>query len=248
MRPFSGRDSRRGGFGSPLHDLPPALWTPRIGDVFPDFVAQTTEGPLALHDWAGGGWVVLFSHPAAFSSVCSTEIVSFAEAMPDFRAMNTRIMGVTGSCLSEQLRWQAELERMFGTDCSDLTAAVDSDGTLLELFGATGPGGTAPSMRKTFILDPGMRVRMVFEYPAEVGRSVEEILRCLAALQVTELTGLSTPADWEPGQDFVADGDMPRDLHGAEVTRIAPYLTVINGRLVRQDPAPRRLGEPAATC
>lgn len=215
--------------------LPTALrrtvrWLPQIGDVFPDFSVETTEGDLQFWDWAEGSWVHFFSHPAAHTPVCTTEMAAIASLSNDWQELGLRHLALTGSSLDAQYAWHADIDRRFGIGV-DFPCAYDPGLRLSRLFGMMHDKSDAMRpIRKSFLIDPAMRVAMLFEYPSFLGRNIEEILRVTRALQLRAETGAATPADWQ-SDDMVI---IPDDRSEAEVMRqfgsrserLLPYLRV----------------------
>lgn len=174
-------------------------WLPQIGDIFPNFEATTTAGTLRFFDWAEGSWTFLFSHPSAFTPVCTSEVVAMASAAEEFAQRNVRLLAFSRSPIELQQAWFAQIEEAFGVRV-DFPGVEDATGQFGRSFGMVHPheSGTCP-IRKSFILDPDMRIRMIFEYPMGVGRSTDEVLRCIDALQLQRSEALALPADWQPG-------------------------------------------------
>ncbi len=209
-----------------------ASWVPQIGDVFPDFTADTSMGPIQFFDWAEGHWIHLFSHPAARTPVCTTEVTALASAQSDFEERNVKLLGFTGSSAQEQLAWHADIERLFNVTV-DFPFVADESCQMAQKFGMLHEkqSKTWP-IRKSFILDPQMRIRMIFEYPIFMGRGTEEIIRVIDALQIIDKTGLAVPADWEEGDSLLfvenMSDDAARQLYGKNFTRLTDYLAVIS--------------------
>ena len=206
-------------------------WAPRIGDIFPDFAASTTQGDMRFFDWAEGSWSFLFSHPVAFSPVCTTEMIALANAFDEFTSCNAKILGFTASTLAEQCAWHRDIEMRFDHRI-DFPTIEDVDGQFAEAFGMYHPKeSTDWPIRKSFILDQQMRIRMIFEYPLYVGRSTEEVLRTIQALQAVDKHGIATPADWYPGEHYLyTENPGARRLDASKTTRIqrfTPYLAFI---------------------
>jgi peroxiredoxin (alkyl hydroperoxide reductase subunit C) len=207
-------------------------WLPQIGDIFPNFKVATTKGELNFWDWAEGSYTFLFSHPAARTPVCTTEIAELAKAEARFEKLGTNVLALTGSTIEEQLEWHDDIEQLFQTDVW-FPGAEDRGGHLSRLFGmrhekehATWP------IRKSFILDPQMKVRMIFEYPVFIGRSVDETLRVIAALQLHDRTGFATPGDWYEGDPVLIpthtlESQVIREL-GTQSRHLNQYLRVAN--------------------
>ncbi|WP_175566909.1 redoxin domain-containing protein [Rhodovulum sp. ES.010] len=216
-------------------------WLPQIGDLFPDFEAPTTEGPIRFHGWAEGHWTVLFGQPGAFTPVCTTELAGLARAAGDFAARKTRPIGLLPNTAAELVDWCAEVERVFG-DPVGFPLIGDETAALARLCGMTHPkaGGSIP-IRKTFLIDPALRIRMIFEYPQRIGRATDEVLRCLDALRAQDAFDIATPADWTRGENFLAPSGMTAEAanraFGEDWTELLPYLRVVNAAML--DPAAR---------
>lgn len=215
-----------------LAKVPPSYsrrvrWLPQIGDVVPDFHVETTAGPLRFHSWAEGRWVYLFSHPSVFTPVCTTEVASLAAAAPDFRERGVSVLGVSNSGLDAIGRWCAEIERMYPFRI-DFPVAEDPEGLLSDLLGAWHEQHMKDCpVRKSLVVGPDLKIRMIFEYPAFVGRSTEELLRVIDALQTVETFNVGTPADWEKGDDCLllyACGTPGEGRPAGHRRAPAPYL------------------------
>ena len=198
--------------------LPAALrrtvrWLPQIGDVFPDFSVETTQGDLNFWEWAEGSWIHLFSHPAANTPVCTTEMAAIAAMAQDWREVNVRHLALSGSSLETQRAWHDDIARLFGLEI-DFPCAHDPRLDLSRLFGMMHEKESRDwPVRKSFVIDPGLRLRMIFEYPIYVGRNTEEILRVIQALQLRAATGAATPSDWYNGDVAI----IPDGMAEAEV-------------------------------
>ena len=215
--------------------LPAALrrtvrWLPQIGDMFPDFSVETTQGDLNFWEWAEGSWIHLFSHPAANTPVCTTEMAAVAAMAQDWQEVNIRHLALTGSSLANQHAWHDDIARLFGLEI-DFPCAHDPGLKLSRLFGMMHEkSDPARPIRKSFLIDPGMRVAMLFECPTFLGRNFEEVLRVTRALQLRAETGAATPADWQGGDMVI----IPDNRSEAEVIRqfgtgseqLLPYLRV----------------------
>lgn len=203
MQFFAGRGNNGERIFLPLAYRRKVKWLPQIGDIFPDFEATTTEGPLKFFDWADGHWSFVFSHPAAFTPVCATEILSLAQSKDDFERRNVKLLGVTQSSIDVQREWHDGIFKIFGT-AIDFPTVADQNMALAKVFGMIHEKESACwSIRKSFILDPQMKIRMIFEYPINVGRSTDEVLRAIDALQACDNLNVVTPADWYPGDAYL---------------------------------------------
>jgi len=206
-------------------------WLPQIGDIFPNFSAETTQGPLTFWPWAEGNWVLLFSHPAARTPVCTTELGAIATSQKDFAHLGIKVVGLTASPVAEQASWHREIEELYNTEVWFPTAA-DPGGELASLFGMRhAKEHWSCPIRKTCIRDPQMRIRMIFEYPCFVGRSIDETLRVVEALQLREKTGAATPADWYLGDKVIVPDDLPETAvvrnFGTNSRDVLPYLRMV---------------------
>lgn len=227
------------GPGNEVLRLPSALrrtvkWLPQIGDTFPDFTVETTHGTIRFWDWAEGHWVHLFSHPAARTPVCTTELVSIAASAEAWTANNTKHMALTGSTVADQIDWHEEIETLFQTEI-DFPGAYDSRLQLSRLFGMMHDKESRDwPIRKSFLIDPALRLQMIFEYPVYIGRNTEEILRVVRALQLRSATGAATPADWYGGDIAIVASDRPEqeviEHFGNGSVRLTPYLRVVSPR------------------
>lgn len=237
---FAPRGADRSGMRIPSAYKKTVKWLPKIGDIFPNFVADTTHGPLNFWNWSEDSWTFLFSHPAARTPVCTTELGAISKNRTDFEALNIKVLGLTGSSIDEQFGWHQEIEAFFGSDIWFPTA-YDPNGSLSALFGMRHEKehSTWP-IRKSFILDPQMRIRMIFEYPVFIGRSIEETLRVVEALQLRDQTGAATPADWQESDPIIipddrCELDVVRDF-GAMSQYLLPYLRVVQGDALQSAP------------
>ncbi|WP_421999213.1 redoxin domain-containing protein [Roseovarius mucosus] len=224
------------GPGNEVLKLPSSLrktvkWLPQIGDLFPDFAVETTQGTLRFWDWAEGSWVHLFSHPAAFTPVCTTEIASLASYSRSWTACGIKNLALTASSITEQQAWHAEIEDMFDVKV-DFPCACDHGMRLARIFGMVHEKESSEwPIRKSFLIDPAQRIRMIFEYPVFVGRNTDEVLRVAKALQLRDRTGAATPADWYDGDiaiisDNRPEADVIREF-GVGSTQLRPYLRVV---------------------
>ena len=206
-------------------------WLPQIGDIFPNFRAETTMGPISFHPWAEGNWVMLFSHPAAFTPVCTTEIAAYATFESDFARRGVKILGMSQCSVETQRAWHEDIRDIFKVEIR-FPMIADQIGDLSEIFGMFHPKAAAEySIRKSFIVDPSLRIRMIFEYPTMVGRGTEEILRVIDALQTVDTYQMGTPADWERGDDCLLPSGMTDQQttasYGTGWRKLRPYLKMI---------------------
>ncbi|WP_337845120.1 peroxiredoxin [Thermus sp.] len=178
-----------------MNEIPFSL--PRLNEPAPDFVAKTTLGELRLSDLKGK-WVVLFSHPADFTPVCSTEFLAFARRKAEFEALGVQLVGLSIDSIHAHLAWLKDLEEMSGLTI-DFPVIADLDMKVSRLYGMIHPAASeTAAVRAVFIIDPEGILRGMLYYPLTTGRNIDEILRFIQALQFTDRTGLNTPADWKP--------------------------------------------------
>ncbi len=176
---------------------------PRIGDTAPDFTAVTTVGELKFHDWKQGKWTVLFSHPADFTPVCSTELSEFARREAEFTALNTLLIGISVDSIHSHLAWLENLKGLMGFRIAypmiaDLTTDVSKK------YGMIHPGESSTvTIRALFVIDPKNIIRAIIYYPLNVGRNVDEVTRLLTALQTADSNGVACPVNWTPGQKVI---------------------------------------------
>jgi peroxiredoxin (alkyl hydroperoxide reductase subunit C) len=176
---------------------------PRIGDTAPDFQAITTHGELTFSDWQKGSWVVLFSHPADFTPVCSTELTEFARRSGEFTTRGTKLMGLSIDSIHSHLAWRENLKQIL--DCEiEYPIVADLTMEVARKYGMLHEGASSTAtVRSVFVIDPKRIVRALVYYPMNVGRNVDEILRLLTALQTTDQHSCATPVNWKPGEKVI---------------------------------------------
>ena len=199
----------------------------RLGDVAPDFHAETTEGTIDFHDWKSGKWAVLFSHPADFTPVCTTELGRTASLKGEFDKRGVKAIAVSVDPLESHKGWAPDIEQVGGT-ALNFPIIADPDRKVSEAYDMIHPGeGDTSTVRSVFIIDPKDKVRLTLTYPKSVGRNFNEILRVIDALQVTDANPVSTPVDWEPGQRIIVAPTVSTEDAKAkfeDVEEVKPYL------------------------
>lgn len=176
---------------------------PRIGDNAPDFEAVTTIGKLTFSDYNKGNWVVLFSHPADFTPVCTTEMSGFAKEMKFFSDHNTKLMGLSIDSIHSHIAWVNAVYEKTGV-LFEFPIIADIDMRVAKLYGMLQPGESETSaVRAVFIIDPEGKIRLIMYYPMNVGRNMEEIKRALVALQTSDEYKCAMPLDWKPGDKVI---------------------------------------------
>lgn len=176
---------------------------PRIGDIAPDFTANTTFGPITFSEWAAGKWVVLFSHPADFTPVCSTEMAGFARRADLFASKNVKLLGLSIDSIHSHLAWARNIEKNLGIELP-FPIIADLDTKVAQKYGMIHPGESSTvTVRAVFVIDPNRKVRAMIYYPLANGRNLDEVVRLVDSLQAADANGIATPADWKPGDRVI---------------------------------------------
>ena len=175
----------------------------RLGDVAPDFSADTTEGPVSFHEWLGDSWGILFSHPKDFTPVCTTELGGFAARKTDFDKRNTKLIAVSVDDVDSHNRWKSDIGEVQGTELN-FPIIGDEDHTVADLYDMIHPNANDTlTVRSVFIVGPDKKVKLTLTYPASTGRNVDEIVRVLDSLQLTAAYPVATPLNWNDGDDVI---------------------------------------------
>lgn len=176
---------------------------PRIGDTAPDFIAKTTVGTLKFSDYVRDRWSILFSHPADFTPVCTTELTGFAEDKRWFENMNTKLIGLSIDSVHSHLAWVNNVREHTGL-YMDFPIIADLDMKVAQLYGMLHPGASeTAAVRAVFFIDPAMTIRLIMYYPLNVGRNMHEIKRALVALQTADKHGCALPLNWKEGDQVI---------------------------------------------
>lgn len=176
---------------------------PRIGDIAPDFEAVTTKGKIKLSDYAKDKWIILFSHPADFTPVCTTEMSGFAERKAEFDAMNTELIGLSIDSIHSHLAWVNNVKNNTGV-YFDFPIIADLDMKVSKLYGMLQPNESeTAAVRAVFFIDPSKKIRLIMYYPLNVGRNMDEILRSLEALQTSDKYKVAMPLNWRKGDKVI---------------------------------------------
>lgn len=176
---------------------------PRIGDSAPDFKAVTTKGPIHMNEFAKDKWIVMFSHPADFTPVCTTEMSGFAQRKPEFEALNTELLGLSIDSIHAHLGWVNNVRKNTGV-YFDFPIIADIDMKVSKLYGMLQPNESeTAAVRAVFFIDPTKKIRLIMYYPLNVGRNMNEILRVLEALQVSDKYKVAMPLDWKKGDKVI---------------------------------------------
>jgi len=175
----------------------------RLGDLAPDFEQASSQGIIHFHQWLGDSWGVLFSHPADFTPVCTTELGRTAKLKDDFARRNVKAIALSVDPVDKHHAWIADINDTQGTEVN-FPIIADADRKVSELYDLIHPNAsTTATVRSLFIIDPAKKVRLIITYPASTGRNFDEILRVIDSLQLTEYQSVATPADWKDGDDVV---------------------------------------------
>ncbi len=177
---------------------------PRINDPAPDFKAMSTQGEITLSQFTKAGkWVLLFSHPADFTPVCTTEFVEFSRLAPEFEKRDVQMIGLSVDSIYSHLDWEQNIEKNFGQKIP-FPVIADRNMAVAALYGLIHPGASdTATVRAVFVIDPKGVVRALIYYPLQTGRNSEEILRLIDALQAVDKNAIATPVNWRPGEEVI---------------------------------------------
>ena len=192
--------------------------TLQLGDIAPDFEAETTDGHIRFHDWLGDSWGILFSHPKDFTPVCTTELGTMAGLKPEFDKRNTKIIGLSVDPVDRHKEWNDDIKKVTGHGVN-YPMIGDTDLSISKAYGMlpADTGDTAEgrtpvdnqTVRNVFIIGPDKRIKLILVYPMSTGRNFNEILRILDSLQLTAQHQVSTPANWEQGGEVIIAPSVP---------------------------------------
>ena len=200
----------------------------RLGDVAPDFTAQTTEGTINFHEWVGNSWGVLFSHPADFTPVCTTELGAVAKLRAEFDKRDVKVLAISADPLDSHTKWIGDINETQNT-AVNFPLIADPDFKISNLYGMVHPNVTDKfTVRSVFVIGPDKKIKLMITYPASTGRNFDEIIRVIDSLQLTAKYSVATPANWKHGEDViitaaVKDEDVPTKFPKGH-NRIKPYL------------------------
>src|ERR1700756_3449778 len=213
--------------------------TLKLGDVAPDFVADTTEGRIKFHDWIGDSWAVLFSHPKDFTPVCTTELGDMAREKASFDSRGVKIIGLSVDPVDKHSAWAADIEETQGA-APNYPIIGDSDFNVSKLYSmlpADVSGDAAErtpadnqTVRNVFVIGPDKKVKLILVYPMTTGRNFDEVLRVIDSLQLTANHKVATPVNWQQGDDVIIAGsvnnEQAKEIFGSwEEPR--PYIRIV---------------------
>jgi alkyl hydroperoxide reductase subunit AhpC len=211
-----------------------------IGSTAPDFTADTTQGKINFHEWIGDGWAILFSHPKAFTPVCTTELGYMAGLKDEFARRNTKILGLSVDTSDDNRRWLPDIEEVSGNKV-EYPIIGDTDLNVAKLYNmlpadesGTSEGRTAANnatVRTVYIIGPDKKIRAMLLYPMSNGRNFDEILRLLDSIQLTETKGVATPVNWKNGEDVIippsVNDEAAKEKYPSGWNTLKPYLRTI---------------------
>ncbi len=202
--------------------------TIRLGDTAPNFTAETSQGTLDFYDYLGDGWGILFSHPADFTPVCTTELGTAAKFKDEFEGRNVKMMALSVDPLDSHHEWIKDINDTQNT-VVNFPIVADSDRKVADLYDMIHPNANDTlTVRSVFIIAPDKTVKLILTYPASTGRNFYELLRVIDSLQLTAYHKVATPANWENGQDVVVSPsiatDQAKEIFKKGVEEIRPYL------------------------
>lgn len=192
---------------------------PLLGQIVPDFSAETTQGPIRFHDWIGDDWAVFFSHPADFTPVCTTELGEAAKRKPDFDKRGVKMIALSVDGLDDHHSWSKDIEETQGMG-PNFPMIADPGGAIAQAYGMIHPDAAANiTVRAVFVIDAQKKLRASFTYPPSTGRNFDEILRLIDSLKLTDDHKVATPVDWRDGDDVII---VPALQDEAEIARLFP--------------------------
>jgi len=206
----------------------------RLGSIAPNFTAKTTQGDIDFHQWIGDKWAILFSHPADFTPVCTTELGAFAKLKPEFEKRNVKLIGLSANDLASHGRWISDINEISSTDLS-FPIIADAERKVAWLYDMVDSQdltnidekGIAFTIRSVFVIDPSKKIRLTMMYPASTGRNTSEVLRVIDSLQTGDQKGVTTPIDWIPGDDVIVPPSLTTEAAKKKfgnVRELKPYL------------------------
>ncbi|TYR33879.1 peroxiredoxin [Sphingobacterium phlebotomi] len=202
----------------------------RLGDVAPNFQADTSIGKIDFYEYIDGGWAVLYSHPSDYTPVCTTELGRTAQLKSEFEKRNTKVLALSVDSVEDHLGWIKDINETQNCDV-DFPIIADKDRQVAELYDMIHPNASATAtVRSVFVIGPDKKIKLTLTYPASTGRNFNEILRVIDSLQLTDEYSVATPADWKDGEDVIVvpaikTEDIPAKFPKG-YTEVKPYLRV----------------------
>lgn len=200
----------------------------RLGDIAPDFTAQTTEGTIHFHEWLGNSWGLLFSHPADYTPVCTTELGRTAQLMEEFKKRNVKVLALSVDPLDSHKDWVNDINETQNTTVN-FPIIADEDKKVATLYDMIHPNASEKfTVRSVFVIGPDKKIKLTLTYPASTGRNFAEILRVIDSLQLTADYSVATPAEWKDGEDVIVVPSIPTEDIPAKFPKghreVKPYL------------------------
>lgn len=205
--------------------------TLQLGDLAPDFTAETTQGTISFHAWLGDAWGVLFSHPKDFTPVCTTELGTVAKLKGEFDRRNVKVIGLSVDPVDSHERWEQDIAETQGA-AVNFPMIGDPDRSVANLYGMIHPNASdTMTVRSVFVVGPDKKIKLSITYPASTGRNFDEILRVIDSLQLTSKFSVATPANWQDGDDVIIGAAVTDEEAKARFpggwTTVKPYLRVL---------------------
>jgi len=205
--------------------------TLQLGDLAPDFTAETTQGTISFHAWLGDSWGVLFSHPKDFTPVCTTELGTVAKLKGEFDRRNVKVIGLSVDPVDSHVRWEEDIAETQG-QAVNFPMIGDPDRKVADLYGMIHPNASdTMTVRSVFVVGPDKKIKLSITYPASTGRNFDEILRVIDSLQLTSRYSVATPANWKDGDDVIIGAAVTDEEAKAKFpggwTTVKPYLRVL---------------------
>jgi len=203
----------------------------QLGDIAPDFEADTTEGHIKFHEWAGDSWVVLFSHPKNFTPVCTTELGYTAKLKPEFDKRNVKVIGLSVDQLASHEKWGDDIKETQG-HALNFPLIADTDRKVSDLYGMIHPNASDTlTVRSVFVIGPDKKIKLTLTYPASTGRNFDEVLWVIDSLQLTAKHQVATPVNWKAGEDVIivpsfSDDDAKKKFPNGWTAQ-RPYLRIV---------------------
>jgi alkyl hydroperoxide reductase subunit AhpC len=200
----------------------------RLFDTAPDFEANTSQGKIRFHEWLGNSWGVLFSHPADFTPVCTTELGAVAKRKADFEKRNVKTIALSVDTIESHVAWIADINETQSVEV-EFPIIADPDFAVSNLYGFVHPNASDRfTVRSVVVIGPDKKVKLIITYPASTGRNFDEILRVIDSLQLTAKYSVATPANWNPGEDVVISTSIATEDIPAKFPKgyraVKPYL------------------------
>ena len=196
----------------------------RLGDPAPDFTQESTEGPIHFNEWKGDSWAILFSHPADFTPVCTTELGMVAKLKPEFDRRNVKPIGLSVDPLDSHVKWVGDIAETQGT-ALNYPLLADADRSVATLYDMLEGGeGATSTVRSVFVIDPAGKLRLTLTYPASTGRNFDEILRVIDSLQLTDKIKVATPVNWQAGNDCVVPPTTKNEEAATPIPKTKPPM------------------------